>query len=318
MNDEQPCLSKIQFSDGDSFQGSHNILNGHLDGIMSYSNNSEFIREESIDFEGNELKLKKDQKLIHFPENTKIKSIQCLENDSSDRQITKIIYNNGDIFTGFYQTIDLIKICFEGTITYSDDRYPPFTGRIRDNKPMSGEGICYLHNIGVRYEGKFSDRFKYTKYESDGTVTTINSERSCMSDYPYNLDDSMSDCSYDQDRCRITIEYPYGKKFEGFYVDYRKLFYGPLGKGFYRNYLGENFDFEGEITEEKFINASFTNIETGTKFSSDQFERYEYGGCKLVYKDCELEMEFKNGQKSQIKCKNNKVVSLIGEIYEEF
>lgn len=68
--------------------------------------------------------------------------------DKSKEQL-RMIFSNGDIFEGKFLSKSFKILIIEGTITYKNDRFPPFTGKISKNEPISGKGICYLHHIGI-------------------------------------------------------------------------------------------------------------------------------------------------------------------------
>lgn len=53
-------------------------------------------------------------------------------------------------------------------ITYFDERFPSWSGRLKNNRPIFGQGICYLYNTDTLFKGKFDGNSKYTITESDG------------------------------------------------------------------------------------------------------------------------------------------------------
>lgn len=160
----------LNFANGETFKGIWDPMGACTDGEFNVNlgNNNTFQRSrfnrtncqnnenigENTDF----------GKLYYFKG---VESFKCTNILNSD---FKLVYQNGDIIEGIFDSTDRMNLDFEGTITYSKGRYPSFTGKVENNKPISGKGVCFLYNYGNIFEGDFNENGEYTITEEDGTI----------------------------------------------------------------------------------------------------------------------------------------------------
>lgn len=288
---------KMIFGDGDSFTGSYNPKYTMFKGTFNYPDKpEELIEQTTEDYDrGNKMYMKEGHEIRHFKEGSSFKQILFLGNDYLGRRECKITFKNGDFLTGRLDSKYSEKISFYGTLTYFDERYPPYIGAIIDNKPISGSGICYLYNTKTKYEGDFYIGGSYTKTDEDGTVTT-------------KIVDPETGIS------TLSIIYANGKKFKGEFK-FRILFCDLVsGTGYFPNAINDKFHFEGEVTSKFFRYASLTNKKTGTKIMSHSFNKNfpDLQPCQS------LTLNFRDKTSTRIKFENSKLSFFEGEYYEDF
>lgn len=145
---------KIELPNKDSFTGFWNPVGMDVNGFYSQiSNKGEKIKTKVDIFRRNsDLEFKENLDIGGLYYYSGISSFKIIDMESKEFEL---VYENGDKITGIMDSGSKIFVTFTGTINYSENRYPSFTGRFIDFIPKSGKGICYLHNLGEIYEGNF-------------------------------------------------------------------------------------------------------------------------------------------------------------------
>lgn len=221
-----------------------------------------------------------------------VESLKCINKSQKE---FKLVYQNGDILEGTFDKFVNHNLTFMGKITYSDGRYPSFTGKIIDNKPKSGKGICFLYNNGTIYNGNFNSEGKFTITEEDGTIHKMIQKPSL---------------NYDRE-----IIYPDGKKYKGRFKQNKITSRTVRGEGSFR--MKEyNIKVEGSVSDSIFNNSKVTNLTTGTIFNFGKFDIDDYGILSIHLPKTEI--QFLDGSKTIIDHKYFKKFGIDGNKYEYF
>lgn len=111
----------------------------------------------------------------HFPAIFQIKSIQKLV-EFEDKKLFRITYNSGDFFEGRYNFQTPRVLTGEGVFKYHDKRYPDIEVKIKNNIPVSGEGILDLKTISTTFTGNFNE---------GGAFTALNTKENIKDEYKW-------------------------------------------------------------------------------------------------------------------------------------